>query len=438
MGSEIPSAFQTQIMHAKAGHVTEQMTAVAQSEGLAPETVRAEVAAGRMIIPTNRRHTGAKPIGIGITARCKINANVGTSASHCEPHLEVEKVRLAISLGADTVMDLSTGGDLEAIRAAVIAAANVPVGTVPIYEAATRVEHVSELEADDFFAVVERHAQAGVDYMTIHAALLADHMRFIRQRTAGIVSRGGSLIACWMALRKQENPFYAHFDRLLDLCREYDVSISLGDGLRPGCLADAGDEAQMAELDVMGELVQRCRQAGVQVMAEGPGHVPLDQVEWQVRKAAEVTGDAPFYVLGPVVTDIAPGYDHITSAIGGAMAAWAGASMLCYVTPSEHLGLPNLDDVRHGVVAARIAAHAGDVARGRSNARQVDDVMSRARRRFDWQTQFQLCLDPQTARAVHRQRGSSEDEDGCTMCGSNLCALRLNDEILAAATGNRS
>lgn len=436
MSTQTAPTFRTQLMHARNRQVTRQMAAVAEAEHLDPETVRQEVAAGRMIIPANRCHADARPIGIGIAARCKVNANIGTSASHCDPGMEVEKARLAVALGADTVMDLSTGGELEAIRAAIIAAAGIPVGTVPIYEAAGRVERIDQLSIDDLLEVVDGQARAGVDYMTIHAAVLAEHVPLIRTRTAGIVSRGGSLIACWTALRGEQNPFYAHFDRLLDICRQYDVSLSLGDGLRPGCLADAGDDAQMAELAVMGELVERCREAGVQVMAEGPGHVPLEQVEWQVAKAAELTHNAPFYVLGPVVTDIAPGYDHITSAIGGAMAAWAGASMLCYVTPSEHLGLPNLDDVRQGVMAARIAAHAGDIARSRQNARQIDDALSRARRRFDWETQFDLCLDPQTARALRKERGAVvEDERCCTMCGPKLCALRLNEEISAATKG---
>jgi phosphomethylpyrimidine synthase len=425
--------FRTQLERARAGHLTPQMAAVAAAEGLAPDRVLSEVAAGRMIVPANCNHPDARPFGIGTATRCKVNANVGTSAARCDPDLEVRKARLAVEVGADTVMDLSTGGDLAAIRASILAAAGVPLGTVPVYEAACPVGHVEDLEVDDFFRVVERQAREGVDYMTLHAGLLAEHIPLARRRIAGIVSRGGSLMACWMARRREQNPFFVHFDRLLDLCRAYDVSLSLGDGLRPGCLADAGDEAQFGELDTLGGLVRRCRDAGVQVMVEGPGHVPLDQVQDQVRRAAEATGDAPFYVLGPLVTDIAPGYDHITTAIGGALAGWAGASMICYVTPSEHLGLPTLPDVRQGVIAARIAAHAADIARGLPGARHRDDEMGRARRRFDWETQFRLALDPDTARTVRRNTGEVQDDDKCcSMCGPSLCAMRLDAELAEA------
>ncbi len=423
------TAKKTQLDYAKAGEITDRMEAVARDEMIPPEVVMAEVAAGRMIIPANRNHPDSRPLGIGKAARCKVNANIGTSTTTIDPGYEVQKARVAVELGADTVMDLSTGGDLSAIRAAIIEASGVVLGTVPIYEAAASVGHISELDSDDLLAVVEAQARDGVDYMTIHAAFLERHIPLTRSRLAGIVSRGGSLISCWMSARQEENPFYERFDDLLAICREHDVTLSLGDGLRPGCLADAGDDAQMGELEVMGELVSRCHDAGVQVMVEGPGHVPMDQVKWQVEKALELTGGAPFYVLGPIVTDIAPGYDHITSAIGGALAAWAGASMLCYVTPSEHLGLPRLDDVRRGVVAAKIAAHAADIALGRPMARRRDDDLSLARRRFDWDTQFDLCLDPNTARTVRAEQGTvDEDDECCTMCGS-LCAVRLTEEL---------
>ncbi len=422
--------FKTQLQHAREGTITPRMVAVARDEGLDPELIMAELAAGRLIIPSNKNHLGAHPIGIGVATRCKVNANLGTSPSTIDPQMEVRKARLAVELGADTIMDLSTGGDLPGIRGSIMKGSNVVLGTVPIYEAASGVESVVELGVEDLLSVVERQARDGVDYMTIHAALLADHVALTHDRMAGIVSRGGSLMACWTAFHSEENPFYSNFDRLLDICRRHDVSLSLGDGLRPGCLADAGDSAQMAELEVMGHLVERCWDAGVQVMVEGPGHVPLDQVRWQVQRAAELCHGAPFYVLGPIVTDLAPGYDHITSAIGGAVAAWSGASMLCYVTPSEHLGLPRLDDVRKGVVAARIAAHAGDIARGRSGARQADDAISIARRKFDWDTQFRLCLDPHTARSVRTQQGTVDDnEHCCTMCGPNLCAVKLTDDL---------
>ena len=357
----------TQLEQAKAGRITPEMRHVAQCEGLAPELVRDEVAGGRMVIPANKVHLekGLKPIGIGIAARTKINANIGKSALTSDTSCELEKLFAAVKHGADTVMDLSTGEEIDAVRGRIIEASAVPVGTVPIYQVVQQLDDIGDMRPKDFLDVVEQQARQGVDYMTIHCALLKEHVRLTEKRVTGIVSRGGSLVAKWMLLHNAENPFFTHFDDLCDIMHEYDVTWSLGDGLRPGSLADACDEAQFAELAVMGQLTHRGRKRNCQVMIEGPGHVPMDQIERNIKLEMELCDEAPFYVLGPIVTDIAPGYDHITSAIGGAMAAWYGAAMLCYVTPKEHLGLPNLEDVHQGVIAYKIAAHAADVARGR-------------------------------------------------------------------------
>ena len=331
-----------------------------RSEQLAPELVRQEVARGRMVIPANKVHLekGLQPIGIGIAARTKINANIGKSAVSSDPQCELEKLLLAVRYGADTVMDLSTGEQIDVVRQRIIDAAAVPIGTVPIYQVAEQFDDIADMRPQQFLDVVAEQARQGVDYMTIHAAVMREHVPLCGRRLTGIVSRGGALVAKWMSVHGQENPFYTHFDDLCDIMHEYDVTWSLGDGLRPGSLADACDEAQFAELRVMGDLGRRARARNCQVMIEGPGHVPMDQIERNVRLQMECCDEAPFYVLGPVVTDVAPGYDHITSAIGAAMAAWYGAAMLCYVTPKEHLGLPNLDDVRQGVIAYKIAAHA--------------------------------------------------------------------------------
>ncbi|MEN6556561.1 MAG: phosphomethylpyrimidine synthase ThiC, partial [Thermoguttaceae bacterium] len=385
----------TQIESARAGRVTPEMEAVAQAEQLDPSLVRDEVARGRMVIPANKTHLakGLQPIGIGVAARTKINANIGKSAVSSNSECELEKLTLAVRYGSDTVMDLSTGPEIDAVRARIIEAATVPVGTVPIYQVVQQLDDIVDMQPRDFLDVVERQARQGIDYMTIHCGLLREHLPLTERRVTGIVSRGGSLVAKWMLAHKEENPFYTHFDELCDILYAHDVTWSLGDGLRPGSLADASDEAQFAELKVMGQLGRRARQRNCQVMIEGPGHVPMDQIERNMRIEQELCDEAPFYVLGPIVTDIAPGYDHITSAIGASLAAWHGAAMLCYVTPKEHLGLPNLDDVRQGVIAYKIAAHAADVARGRVGARQRDDAMSRARFAFDWPEQFRLALD---------------------------------------------
>ena len=420
----------TQLALARQGVVTDAMKRVAEREGLDPELIRSEVARGRLIIPANVHHlaTSLDPMGIGIVATVKINANIGNSAVTSNLDEEQKKLHMAVHYGADTVMDLSTGGDIPAIRKAIIAASPVPVGTVPIYEAITRVKRVEELTPELLLEVIEEQAKQGVDYMTIHAGILLEYLPLVKHRITGIVSRGGSLLAQWMAAHRAQNPLYERFDEISDILREHDVSYSLGDSLRPGCLADASDEAQLAELKTLGELTERAWAKEVQVMIEGPGHVPMDQLEANVRLQQRYCREAPFYTLGPLVTDIAPGYDHITSAIGAAMVGWHGASLLCYVTPKEHLGLPNEEDVRNGVIAYKIAAHAADVARGRRRARERDDALSRARFTFDWERQFALSLDPETARRMHDETlpdGFYKEAKFCSMCGPKFCSMRI-------------
>ena len=416
----------TQMHYARRGVLTAEMEYVARREDLEPEVVRAEVARGRMIIPANIRHVELEPMGIGIAAKCKINANIGNSATTSNVDREVEKLRTAVKFGADTVMDLSTGGDIHQIREAVIRNSTVPIGTVPIYEAISRVTHVRDLTPELMLEVIEEQAEQGVDYMTIHAGVLREHIPLTRHRITGIVSRGGALMAQWSVENNKENFLYTHF---LDICKifqKYDVSFSLGDGLRPGSLADASDRAQFAELETLGELTKKAWEYDVQVMIEGPGHIPMDQIKLQVDKEMEICHEAPFYTLGPLVTDIAPGYDHITSAIGAAMIGWHGASMLCYVTPKEHLGLPNKHDVHQGIIAYKIAAHAADVARHRPGARDRDDALSYARFLFDWNKQFDLSLDPETARAMHDETLADDyykDAAFCSMCGPKFCSM---------------
>ncbi len=441
----------TQYQAAKAGTLTPEMEMVAEKECLAPETVLEEVASGRMVIPANRHHLkqGLDPIGIGIATRTKINANLGNSPVAGDAKCELEKVHCAIRYGADTVMDLSTGEHIDSIRRQIIDSVRVPVGTVPLYQMCEQLDDIVDMTPEGFLSVVEEQARQGVDYMTIHCGLLKEHLPLVESRLTGIVSRGGSLVAKWMAAHDRENPFYTHFDRLCEIMRAYDVTWSLGDGLRPGCQHDASDRAQFAELKTMGELAKKGWEMGCQVMIEGPGHVPMDQIEENIRKEIEICHGAPFYVLGPIVTDVAPGYDHITSAIGGAMAAMHGAAMLCYVTPKEHLGLPDLEDVRQGVIAYKIAAHAADLARHRPQARDRDDAISRARAEFDWEKQFELALDPETARRMyHEARNPSPDpepvkpersqpsdeipeaEEYCSMCGPKFCAMRNSVEVV--------
>ena len=422
----------TQMHLAREGHISEEMLFVARRENLDPGMVRDEVARGRMIIPANVHHDRLEPMAIGIHSCCKINANIGNSAVTSEVDEEVRKMRRAVGLGADTVMDLSTGGDIDRIRQAILEVCPVPLGTVPIYQAIQEVADPIDLTWEGFRSVIERQARQGVDYMTVHAGLLRRHIPLVAGRITGIVSRGGSLMAEWMIHHETENPLYENFDELLEICACHDVSLSLGDGLRPGCLADASDRAQFAELDVLGELTHRAWERDVQVMVEGPGHVPMDQIAMNVERQREVCSEAPFYVLGPLVTDIAPGYDHITSAIGAAMAGWAGASMLCYVTPKEHLGLPNEEDVHQGVIAYKIAAHAADVARRRPGARDRDDELSHARYTFDWEKQFDLSLDPETARRMHDETLPGEyfkTAEFCSMCGPKFCSMRISQDI---------
>ena len=424
----------TQMYLARAGQVTAAMSRVAEREGLPPELVRDEVARGRLVIPANVHHLAKRldPMGIGKVARVKINANIGNSAVTSGIDGELEKLHHAVHYGADTVMDLSTGGDIDAIRAAIVDASPVPIGTVPIYQAVTEVGKVEELTADDLLAMVEHQAQQGVDYMTIHAGVLREHVPLALGRVTGIVSRGGSLHAYWMSAHHAQNPFYTHFDRVLEIARRYDVTLSLGDGLRPGSLADANDRAQFAELQVLGELTEKAWAKDVQVMIEGPGHIPLHLIEINVRKEKEICHEAPFYTLGPLVTDVAPGYDHITSAIGAAMIGWHGADMLCYVTRKEHLGLPNAEEVREGVIAYKIAAHAADIARGRAGARDRDDALSRARYAFDWNEQFKLSLDPARARELHDEALPAEyfkSAEFCAMCGPKFCSMHITREI---------
>lgn len=422
----------TQLRYAREGIITEEMTFVAEREQLAPEYVRSEVARGRMIIPANINHPELEPMAIGIGARCKINANIGNSQVSSGIDEELEKLRVSVKYGADTVMDLSTGKNIFNIRESIIRNSPVPIGTVPIYEAIERVKDPVDLKIEDILHVVESQAKQGVDYMTLHCGILLEHLPLIANRITGIVSRGGSLIAQWMMKHRKQNPFFEHYDDLLEILRRYDVSISLGDSLRPGCLADASDAAQFAELKVLGDLTLRAWEKGVQVMVEGPGHVPMDQIQMNIDKQVELCHGAPFYVLGPLVTDIAPGYDHITSAIGAAMAGWYGASMLCYVTAAEHLTLPNADDVREGIIAYKIAAHAADVARHRPGARDRDDALSKARYEFDWEQQFALSLDPEKARSKHDETLSHDvfkTAHFCAMCGPKFCSMRISEEV---------
>jgi phosphomethylpyrimidine synthase len=416
----------TQLHYARKGIVTEEMDYIARRERLEPEAIRAEVARGRMIIPANIHHINLEPMCIGVASKCKINANIGNSSTTSNIDEEVAKLHYAVKYGADTLMDLSTGGDIPRIRQAIINESPIPIGTVPIYEALTRVRRVEDLNIQVMLEVIEEQAEQGVDYMTIHAGVLVQYVPLTTKRITGIVSRGGAILAEWMVKNHKQNFLYEHFDEICKIFQKHDVSFSLGDGLRPGCLADASDAAQFAELKTLGELTKKAWEYDVQVMIEGPGHIPMDQIQLQVEKELEMCYEAPFYTLGPLVTDFAPGYDHITSAIGAAMIGWYGASMLCYVTPKEHLGLPNREDVKQGIIAYKIAAHAADIARHRPGARDRDDELSRARYRFDWRKQFELSLDPETAEAMHDETLPQEgfkDAAFCSMCGPKFCSM---------------
>jgi phosphomethylpyrimidine synthase len=422
----------TQMHYARQGVITPEIEYVAKRERLEAAFVRDEVARGRAIIPANKNHPELQPMGIGIAFNCKINANIGNSAISSDELEELEKLYLCLRYGADTVMDLSTGKRIKEIRETLLRFSPIPLGTVPIYECIEMVDDVTKLNIDDMLGVIEAQAKQGVDYMTIHAGVLLEFMPLIQGRITGIVSRGGSLMAQWMLHHHKQNPFYTHFDAICEIFRKHDVAFSLGDGLRPGSLHDASDEAQFAELKVLGALTKKAWKHDVQVMIEGPGHVPMDQIEMNVKKQMEICHEAPFYTLGPLVTDIAPGYDHITSAIGAAMIAWHGTALLCYVTPKEHLGLPDPEDVRQGLIAYKIAAHAADIARKRPAARERDDAMSHARYTFDWEKQFQLALDPDRAREYHDQtlpQPAHKASEFCSMCGPKFCAMHISRQV---------
>ena len=422
----------TQMYYARRGELTKQMSYVAKIEGVSENLVMDEVAKGSIIIPANVNHTNLKPMGIGRKLKTKINANIGNSSLSSDICTELRKLEICLEFGADTVMDLSTDGDLDAIRSAIIEHSSVPVGTVPMYEILKEAKEVTNITNELILSVLEKQARQGVSYFTIHAGFLREFLPLVKKRKMGIVSRGGSLSASYMSKLNKQNPFYEIFDQILEICAKYDVSLSLGDGLRPGCLYDATDEAQLSELKVLGELTLRAWEKDVQVMIEGPGHVPLNQIEYNMKIEQELCHDAPFYVLGPLVSDIGAGYDHITSAIGGTMAAYHGASMLCYVTQKEHLGLPNENDVREGIVAHKIAAHAADVALGKAGAIEKDHAMSDARYAFDWNKQFELSFDPKKARELHDE---SLPEDAfksahfCSMCGPKFCAYKISKDL---------
>ena len=409
---------------------TVEIEKVASKERVEAELVRRGVANGRIVIPLNPRHA-PEPCGIGEGLGVKVNVNLGTSKDHASLDEELEKARVALRYGADTIMDLSTGGDIDAIRRAVLKEVPIPVGTVPIYQTGLRMARQSavvDMDEDDIFNGIELHAKDGVDFMTVHCGITKESVSWLKRsgRLTDVVSRGGSFLVAWILHNDRENPLFQNYDYLLEMARKYDFTLSLGDGLRPGCIHDATDAAQLQELFILGTLVKRARERGVQSMVEGPGHVPLHQIEANVRVEKSACDGAPFYVLGPLVTDIAPGYDHITAAIGGAIAAYHGADFLCYVTPSEHLSLPTPEDVKEGLIASRIAAHAADIARGRGQAK--DDAMARARRNLDWEGMFAQALDPDKARE-YRARGHTQDAEGCSMCG-DVCAIKIVKEYL--------
>jgi phosphomethylpyrimidine synthase len=431
-----PKRMATQLQISKKGTISNEVRFVADRENVDAELVRNEFVAGRLVIPANKLHlkTNLKPAGIGRVLSTKVNANIGTSSVSSSVEAEIKKMEAALDAGADTIMDLSTGGDLDNIREKLLTKCPVPFGTVPIYQIIEG-RSVEEIDSKIILETIEKQAKQGVDFFTIHAGVLKEYLPLLEKRVGGIVSRGGALLAKWMLYHNRQNPLYEMFDDLCGIMGEYDICFSLGDGLRPGCLADATDEAQIVELKTQGELTQRAQEAGCQVMVEGPGHVPFDQIQYNMEIAQQICHGAPFYVLGPVVTDIAPGYDHITSAIGGTAAAFYGASFLCYVTPREHLGLPNVDDVRAGVIATKIAAHAADVARGLKGAAERDEKLSIARTNLEWKTHLAESLDPKTAERMHdeacKEVKESElpSDDYCTMCGRQWCSVRINKEI---------
>lgn len=423
--------YHTQMKAARMGIITPQMETVAKKEGRTPEEIRELVGAGQAVICANKNHTSLDPNGVGSMLKTKINVNLGVSRDCKDYDLELKKVMTAVHMGAEAIMDLSSHGDTSAFRRKLTSECPAMIGTVPVYDAVIHYQRdLGELTARDFIEVVRLHAQDGVDFVTLHCGITRQTIRQIKEhkREMNIVSRGGSLVFAWMCMTGQENPFYEYYDELLEICREYDVTISLGDACRPGCLADAGDVCQIEELVRLGELTKRAWERDVQVMVEGPGHMPLDQIEANMKLQQTICQGAPFYVLGPLVTDIAPGYDHITAAIGGAAAAAAGAAFLCYVTPAEHLALPNQEDVKQGIMASKIAAHAADIAKHIPGAREQDDRMARARRALDWEAQWDCALDPETAKRIRAER-APEQEDTCSMCGK-FCAVRSMNKAL--------
>ena len=418
----------TQLENARNNKTTEEMKIVAKKENFDIENLKNKILMGRIVIPASILHKNLDPIGIGENLHIKINANIGSSPDKADLFHELKKLEICIENKADTVMDLSTGGDIDDIRREIIKNSTIPVGTVPIYQAACNVENIVDLDDRDFINGIKRHVEDGVDFITIHAGLLKNSIPYIKKRLMGAVSRGGALTLKWMVHHNLENPLYENFDEILDIARKYDVTLSLGDGLRPGCIKDATDEAQISELKVLGELTQRAWDQDVQVMIEGPGHIPLHQIEKNVRLEKEICKGAPFYVLGPLVTDVAPGYDHITSAIGGCLAAYYGADFLCYVTPAEHLGLPDIEEVKEGIIASRIAAHAADIARGLNGAIDWDNKMSEARSKLDWKKMIDLSINPKLAREI-RERCTDEDKDVCSMCG-RFCSIKMSKRAL--------
>jgi phosphomethylpyrimidine synthase len=432
----------TQLEYARQGIITEKMQQAALAEGVEPEFIRAGIAAGNVIICHNNKHTNGKPLAVGKGLRTKINANIGSSADDLDIEKELEKARVAVASGADAIMDLSTGGPVDEIRRAIIAETSACIGTVPLYQAAldavrNKQKAIVEMTVEDIFDGVLKHAEDGVDFITVHCGVTRATVERMRRegRIMDVVSRGGAFTIEWMAHNNMENPLFEHFDRLLEITKAYDMTLSLGDGFRPGCLADATDRAQIHELIILGELTQRAQAYGVQVMIEGPGHMPLNQIEANILLQKRLCHGAPFYVLGPLITDIAPGYDHITSAIGGTIAAAAGADFLCYVTPSEHLRLPTVEDVREGVMACRIAGHAADIVKGVKGAIEKDNQMARCRKKLDWEGQFALAIDPEKARRLRAESGVA-DHGACTMCGE-FCAYKVMDDATEREMGNQ-
>ena len=426
----------TQLELARNGTISREMTFVAEKEGLDSEYIRQGIAKGVIVIPANINHHGLEPCGLGQGLRTKVNSNIGTSSDYSDMDIELEKLRISVEAKADTVMDLSTGGDITAMRRQIISSCSLPVGTVPIYQAGIKAiergDAIVEMTDDDLFEAIEEHAMDGVDFITVHCGVTRHVIERLRNegRVVDVVSRGGAFLVGWILHNQKENPLYEQYDRLLDIARKYDVTLSLGDGLRPGCLADATDRAQMEELLILGELVERAWAAGVQVMVEGPGHVPLDQITANIKLQKRICKGAPFYVLGPLVTDVGAGYDHITAAIGGAIAASAGADYLCYVTPTEHLSLPDPDDVREGIIASRIAAHAADIVKGVKGAREWDLEMSQARKNLDWEKQIELAIDPVKAARYHEKHRTSGG--ACSMCGK-YCAMEIVTKYLGSS-----